>query len=232
MRNKRKFIFISLLFLSIGFAAVTTTLVINGTLKLGTNKEDFDRNIIFTRADADTESRASISADGKAITFTSKELKNIYEEATLDFDITNKSRQYGADAAIACTKVDESNPFNDYITLNVEPTEYQLDIGETKSGKLTITMIKSFIGTEESETAEIEIKCTITAGAKEVDISGNEDYVPDTTEKKSLSGYLVDENNNILANKNIVIYANNNTYFTKTDETGFLCSKWNRTRKL
>ena len=41
MKNK-KFLFISLLILAIGFASVSTTLYISGNLVFGTNKNDFD----------------------------------------------------------------------------------------------------------------------------------------------------------------------------------------------
>lgn len=221
MRKKRNLMILSILFLAIGFAAVTTTLVINGTLKIGTNQNDFDKNVIFTRAETDAESKASISADGKSINFASRELKNIYEEAVLDFDVTNKSRQYGVTATIECTKVDEENSFNEYISIDIEPEEFSLGINETMTGKLTTTMIRSFIGTSSSDTAEIEIKCTINANAIEVDTKDDDTYVPTPTYKNTISGYLVDENNNILANKNLVIISNNETFFVTTDENGY-----------
>ena len=40
MKNK-KFLFVSLLILAIGFAAVSTTFYISGNLVFGTNKNDF-----------------------------------------------------------------------------------------------------------------------------------------------------------------------------------------------
>ncbi|MDE6141943.1 MAG: InlB B-repeat-containing protein, partial [Bacilli bacterium] len=158
---------------------------------------------------------------GKSINFASRELKNIYEEAILDFDVTNKSRQYGVDARIECTKVDEANPYNEYISIDIEPEEFELGINETMSGKLTTTMIRSFIGTEESDTAEIEIRCTINASALEVDTKDDDTYVPEPTYKNTISGYLVDESNNILANKNLVITSGNETFFVTTDKNGY-----------
>lgn len=221
MRRKRYLIMLSILFLSIGFAAVTTTLIINGTLRIGVNQNDFDKNVIFTRAETDSNSKASISADGKSINFSSRELKNIYEEAILDFDVTNKSRQYGVSATIECTKVDEANPFNEYVSIDIEPEEFTLGINETATGKLTTTMIRSFIGTDSSDTAEIEIRCTINATASEVDTKDDDTYVPAPIYKNSIKGYLVDENNNVLSNKNLVIISNNETFFITTDENGY-----------
>ena len=65
------------------------------------------------------------------------------------------------------------NLFNDYVSINIELSNFTLSIGETQSGKLTSTMIRSFVGTEESDSVEIEIKCLITANALGVDISNN-----------------------------------------------------------
>ena len=66
MKNK-KFLFISLLILAIGFAAVSTTLYISGNLLFGTNKNDFD--IYFSGAildDVDVYENV-ISEDKKTI---------------------------------------------------------------------------------------------------------------------------------------------------------------------
>lgn len=48
MRNKRKFIFILIILLGIGFAAVSTSLIINGVVGIAGNPNDFD--VIFTEA--------------------------------------------------------------------------------------------------------------------------------------------------------------------------------------
>ena len=61
--------------MSIGFAAVSTTLIINGIIGISENKDDFD--IYFSSAKIDTEDYTNeiISKDKKTITYTSKELK-------------------------------------------------------------------------------------------------------------------------------------------------------------
>ena len=49
---KKKSILILVLLLAVGFAAISTTLLINGTTKIGVD-ESFDDDVIFTRAEMD-----------------------------------------------------------------------------------------------------------------------------------------------------------------------------------
>ena len=99
MKKTKKSILILVLLLTVGFAAVTTTLYINGTLHLGANATDFETNVIFTKAEltySDTTKTAVttglISEDGKTITFETDTLKSIDETATLTYDISNNSQ--------------------------------------------------------------------------------------------------------------------------------------------
>ena len=73
--KKRNVIIGIILLMSIGFAAVSTTLIINGIISISENKDDFD--IYFSSAMIDTEDYTNeiISKDKKTITYTSKELK-------------------------------------------------------------------------------------------------------------------------------------------------------------
>ena len=92
--KKRKYVVIVLvLMLVIGFAAVTSTLVINGILNIGENSDDF--NIIFTSAKLDGRKRNDfISEDKKHIEFISNELKSIDDEMDLVYEVTNTSRNF------------------------------------------------------------------------------------------------------------------------------------------
>ena len=99
----RSGIVVLVLLLAVGFAAVTTQLVINGTINIGANSTDFEQNVIFKTAthtgdvqlDGETAGTATISADGKTITYSTQVLDNIGETATLTYTIQNNS-QYGA----------------------------------------------------------------------------------------------------------------------------------------
>ncbi|MCI8794762.1 MAG: hypothetical protein HFI73_05240, partial [Bacilli bacterium] len=100
--KKRKYVVIVLvLMLVIGFAAVTSTLVINGVLNIGENRDDF--KIIFTSAKIDgTKRNDVISSDKTVINYETKTLTTIDEESILDYEVTNTSRNYDAEVDIVC----------------------------------------------------------------------------------------------------------------------------------
>ena len=101
-RNVKKIIFILIFLLGIGFAAVSTTLIINGTSKFGTNDSDF--KVIFTRSviDGVDVSNTTISNDGKSLTFVTKNLEVENDESVLNFEVTNNSTQYDANVTMEC----------------------------------------------------------------------------------------------------------------------------------
>lgn len=167
MKKRRLFILATILFMAIGFAAVTTTLVINGTLRVGSNPQDFDSNIVFIEAKTDDVSVAAISTDGKTINFVARELSSLGDEVVLDFVVKNKSRQYDAEATINCDYADKDNNYNEYANISINPSEFNLPAQEKQKGKLTVRLVKSFIGNEESETKDINFSCTISANALE-----------------------------------------------------------------
>ncbi len=165
--SKRKSVIIMLiLFLAIGFATVSTTLVLNGILAVGENKDDF--NIIFTSARLDGRKRNDfISEDKKHINFVSNELKTLDDKAILTYEITNTSRNYDADITLTCTA-----GTTELITLEYTPHQMDVPAGETKTGTLTVSMLKVV-----DSPIEVPIKFTFTAAAKErVDLG--DEYVP------------------------------------------------------
>ena len=124
MKNK-KYLLGGLLLLGIGFAAVSTTLYINGTVNIKADTQNFEENVIFKTATVDSESAAAgttaeISSDGKTITLTTHKLKSIDETVTLDYTIENKS-QYAAElGALTCTS--EDSDLSTYIALTEKNT--------------------------------------------------------------------------------------------------------------
>ncbi len=157
MKGKtKKSIVVLIVLLAIGFAAVTTTLTINGTIKLGANAKNFQDNLVFTRASLDYSDatktditdvtgagaegdKLRILDNGKSISFTTETLKSIGESVTLSYDITNNS-QYGAeftgitcdvyDGAVVDEAMKNANP--EYITLEVQDFKNPLAEGETE----------------------------------------------------------------------------------------------------
>lgn len=179
-----KGILVLVLFLAIGFAAVTTTLVINGTINFGANADNFKENLIFTDAKLEYSDTAKtavttglVSDDGKSIDFTTDTLTMIGETATLTYEITNNS-QYDADLQeIACTvknasEVDVTDKVvnaktGDYIKLETSNVAGVLAKNGVKEGNtLTVTMIKSYVGDESTTTTSYDVHCEIVANGQ------------------------------------------------------------------
>ena len=188
MKGKtKKSIVVLVLLMVIGFAAVTTTLTINGVIRLGANQENFKNNLIFTKAEltySDTnktvaEGEVTISEDKKGINFNTQELKNIGENVTLTYDVTNNS-QYGAEfTGITCrvtnaegTDVTEAvNNNTEYITLDYTKNKdaegnnakISANGGVLTGETLKVTLRKSYVGTETTTTTNYNVNCTINA---------------------------------------------------------------------
>ena len=144
--------------MSIGFAAVSTTLIINGIIGISENKDDFD--IYFSSAMIDTEDYTNeiISKDKKTITYTSKELKKENDATTLTYEITNGSTQYDARGTVKVT-IEE----NEYIEVeNKIDIEKDIKAKETRTGVLTIRLKKGVI-----EAKEIPVKVELEYNAVE-----------------------------------------------------------------
>ena len=204
MKNK-KFLFISLLILAIGFASVSTTLYISGNLVFGTNKNDFD--IYFNKAildDVDVYEDV-ISEDKRTITFTTKNLKTIGDKSILEYQVMNNSRGYDAKVEVNCNLSDNkyvsyTNTLNDTILAQT-----------VEDGILTLTLDK--VSTEEvEETITCSLVYKATERTSEAELYDENTYV--------LSGYLEDEEGNALANQNIVVYSET-PHITSTNSLGY-----------
>ena len=88
--------------MAVGFAAVSTTLIINGGARIIADQDNFD--IYFSEAVLDNVSSPQlISEDKKTITYTTSDLKVAGETSVLDYVVTNNSTQYDAEVEISCT---------------------------------------------------------------------------------------------------------------------------------
>ena len=107
MRKKGALI-IAILLMVIGFAAISTTLIINGKARVSENTDDF--SVIFTKASLDNMDvyNEIISQDKKTITFTSKDLKKINDTSVLNYEITNNSANYDAEVSVNCRVKDNT----------------------------------------------------------------------------------------------------------------------------
>ena len=174
--KKRNIVLTLVVLLAIGFASVSTTLVINGLLAIGENSDDF--KIIFSSATIDGIRKDEVISESKTeISYETKVLSLIDEESTLEYEATNTSRNYDADVQIVCNIVDESENIiegeNEYVDMTYTPESMSLLAGETKQGSITAKLKKAV-----TEPMDINIKCTLTGTPKERDELGEEPSDP------------------------------------------------------
>lgn len=174
-------IIVAILLLAVGFAAITTTLVINGTAKIVPDSENFEKNVIFTEATATEGATATISADGKTITFTTQEMKNIGDEATLTYKIKNASQYDALIGSITCeapkseTETENANAdaYGKYLTVTpsngLNGTTVAKGTTSATSDTVKVVQKRSFVSTDTETTKTITFKCTIPATAKEAE---------------------------------------------------------------
>ena len=158
MKKNKKLLLAALLLLGVGFAAVSTTLYINGNVGIATNAEDFD--VRFTKAVLDgTEiSATAISEDGKTITYGTNDLSIVGDKSTLDFEVTNNSELYDAEVSIECSAEGEKNSYY-AITKEVAST---IVAKTTEAGKVEVELT-----TATTEDITESFTCTLTAQATE-----------------------------------------------------------------
>ena len=158
MRKNKKLMLAAILLLGIGFAAVSTTLYINGNVGITANEADFD--VKFTKATLDGTdiSTTAISADGKTITYGTNDLSIVGDKSTLDFEVTNNSELYDAEVSIECTATGTKA---DYYTITKEVAS-TIVAKTTEAGKVDVELVKAT-----TEDITEEFTCTLTAQATE-----------------------------------------------------------------
>ena len=171
----KKGIIVTLILMSIGFALVTATLTINGTINLGFNKGDYD--IYFSRAIVNGEIKSEELIDKatkKKITFSTNELKTIGEQYILKYEVTNNSKQYDAEVTVNCEPTD-AEAANEYLKSENSMSKQIIKAQSREEGTLTITLKKAAI-----EKQSFDYTCTITANATERD-KAEEEYLTQST---------------------------------------------------
>ena len=175
---KKRNVIILVVMLIVGFASITSTLVIRGNLNIGYN-ENFSSSIVYTRAEL-PNGEVEINQNDKNIDFITEKLENVNQTTILEFDVTNKSRNYDANVTINCGLKEDFKSFSEYldITMSLE-SPFELVSSETKTGYLTIKLKKAY--NEEMET-RIEMSCELVAEPLERETLG-EEYKPIYKEK-------------------------------------------------
>ena len=166
--KKRASIVVAILLLAVGFAAISTTLIINGSAKVGENADDF--SVIFTKASLDgTDVYANvIDSTKKTITFTTSELKTLNQTSILTYEVTNNSANYDAEVLVNCKVKENTTAKYTSIKNELEGNATVIKAKETLNGTLTVTLNKT--ATEE---VREEYVCELTFNAVERDTLGN-----------------------------------------------------------
>ena len=160
--KKRSAIIVAIVFMMIGFAAVSTSLIINGNTKVSENNEDF--SVIFTAASLDGEDVYSSVVDDtkKIINFTTSDLKKLGDTSVLNYEVTNNSSNYDAEVKINCGVKENTEAKYTSIKNELENDATVVKAKKSVNGTLTITL-------NQTSTEEIteEYTCTLEFNAVE-----------------------------------------------------------------
>ena len=212
---KKRYFFVVIILLIIGFAAVATTLYINGTIRIVADSEDFD--VYFSEAILDNKdiSETAISTNGKNITYEAGKLSNLGQTTTLDFEVTNNSSQYDAVVSLSC---EVNDGLSEYVRLDSSMVNEIIRAKTREKGNVRLTLIKT-----SPEDINVKIDCEIVANAEGRDnvVEDYEDVEEGESKTYSLYGYFVTEEEIAIPNANLVFYSNEAKYIT-TDNQGYL----------
>ena len=172
MKNKARIgIIVLVLLLAIGFASVTTNLILNGTSRVASS--DISGLVYFSYANTDPDPGAAATRanNNTVINFTSKKLTNIGDKATLDYKVYNTSSQYDVNVVMS-VQMPTNQPgvtWSDYVDITYtgfQPAEQGNDHAKLvgglveEPGKIEITLKK--LSTEDI-TIEFIITLDVTA---------------------------------------------------------------------
>ncbi len=165
--KRKSIIAVTILLLAIGFAAVSTTLIINGNAKVGENTDDF--SVIFTAATLDGQDVYTNVIDDtkKIITFETSDLKTLNQTSVLNYEVTNNSANYDAEVSVTCVPKEGTTAKYTSIKNKLENDATVVKAKTSLNGTLTVTLNKT--ATEE---VREEYVCELTFNAVERDVLG------------------------------------------------------------
>ena len=165
--KKKSAIMIAIILMSIGFASISTTLIINGNAKVSENQDDF--SVIFTKATLDGQDvyKNVISEDKKTITFETSELKTLNQTSILTYEVTNNSSNYDANVTVTCVPKTGTTTKYTSIKNKLENDATVVKAKNSVNGTLTITLDKVA-----TESVTEEYTCKLEFNAVERDTLG------------------------------------------------------------
>ena len=167
--KKKSMLIIAILLMSIGFAAISTTLIINGNAKVSENNEDF--SVIFTAASIDGKDVYATAVDDtkKIITFTTSELKTLNQTSILTYEVTNNSSNYDANVSVTCVPKEGTTAKYTSIKNKLDNDATVVKAKSSVNGTLTVTLDKVA-----TESVTEEYTCKLEFNAVERDTIGKE----------------------------------------------------------
>ena len=156
MKNIKYLIFISLFFILVGIAVVSTTLGIEMSSKVAANPDDF--KVYFSNVSVSNSKIQYRIPDEHTIIFENT-LERLNDVDVITYEVTNASSNYDAELSMTCTSGDQ------YFSItNSFDTSTNLEAKGSRTGTLTLKKIKSSI--QETQ-KNYQSTCTITATAVE-----------------------------------------------------------------
>ena len=170
--KRKSIIAVTILLLAVGFAAISTTLIINGSTKVGENTDGF--SVIFTAASIDGKNvyNSVIDDTKKVITFETSELKTLNQTSILNYEVTNNSSNYDAEVSVTCVPKEGTTAKYTSIKNKLDNDATVVKAKESVNGTLIVTLDK----TSTEEVSE-EYTCKLEFNAVERDTLG--ENIPD-----------------------------------------------------
>ena len=141
--KKKSAIIIAIILMSIGFASISTTLIINGAANISENQDDF--SVIFTAASIDGKDVYTTAVDEtkKTITFETSELKTLNQTSILTYEVTNNSSNYDANVTVTCVPKTGTTAKYTSIKNKLDNDATVVKAKESVNGTLTVTLNKT-----------------------------------------------------------------------------------------
>ena len=165
--KKKSMLIVAVILMSIGFAAISTTLIINGNAKVSENNEDF--SVIFAAASIDGKDvyKTAVDETKKTITFTTSELKTLNQTSILTYEVTNNSSNYDANVTVTCVPKTGTTAKYTSIKNKLENDATVVKAKSSVNGTLTVTLDKVA-----TENVTEEYTCKLEFNAVERDTLG------------------------------------------------------------
>jgi hypothetical protein len=163
MKSTKYFVILILFLMIVGFASITTVFIMQGNTTINTG--DFD--VRFISADTEDGGSATISSDGKTVTYVTSQLKSVGDYVYVHGTIKNFSTIYDADVHV---QVDVNPMYNgvdysDYIQIGADraPTDtLSIPANSSVTNTIYVALIKPV-----EEDVQLSFSFTFTATAVE-----------------------------------------------------------------